>query len=72
MDYNVRLSNSKQIFRSLLTDEYQVTGEKVDVLLRDCENSLKARPPSPLYDVIFHRVIREVLDSHHFPYTYIH
>ncbi len=73
MDYNVHPSNSEETFRSLLTDEYRVTREKVDILLRDCQNSLKSRlPPSPLYDVVFHRVVREVLDSHHFPYTYVY
>lgn len=69
MNYNVRLSNSEEIFRLILTNEYRVKKEKVDALIEDCEKKLKLQPPSPLYDVVFHKVVRDVLDSHNFYYT---
>ncbi len=71
MDYNVRLSSSEEIFRVILTDEYQVKEEKVDVLIEDCESSLKLQPPSPLYDIVSYRVVRDVLHSHDENYTYV-
>ena len=62
MDYDVRLSNSEEIFRFLLTNEYKVEEEKIKMIIEDCKSSLKLEPPSPLYDVIFHKVIRTVLN----------
>ena len=62
MDYYVHLSSSEEIFRILLTDEYCVKGEKMEILIEDCENSLKLQPPSPLYDIVFHKVVRNVLN----------
>jgi hypothetical protein len=69
MDYNVRISSSEEIFRTLLTDEYRVNEEKVEKLIEDCENSLRTQFFSPLYDVVFHRVVRGVLHSHSENYT---
>jgi len=71
MDYNVRLSSSKEIFRNLLTGEYHVDEEKVEKLIEDCESSLRIRFSSPLYDVVFHRVVRDVLRSHGENCTYV-
>ncbi len=71
MDYNVRLSSSEEIFRTLLIDEYRVEKRKVDVLIKDCQSSLESRPPSPPYDVVFHKVVRDVLDSHKENYTHV-
>ncbi len=62
MDYYIRLSSSEEVFRVLLTDEYRVKGEKMETLIEDCESSLKLQPPSPLYDVVFHKVVRDVLN----------
>ena len=71
MDYYVRLSNSEEIFRDLLTNEYRVEDGKIKMLIEGCESSLKLQPPSPLYDVVYHKVIRDVLDSHKENYTYV-
>ncbi len=70
MDYTVHLSNSEEIFRSILTDEYNVNGEKIETLVEDCENSLKLQS-FHLYDVVFHKVVRDVLYSHKFHYTHV-
>ncbi len=70
MDYNVHLSSSEEIFRTILTNEYRIEKEKVDVLIKDCQSSFEDQPPSPPYDVVFHKVIREVLYSHNEIYTY--
>ena len=64
MDYDVRLSYSEEIFRGLLTDEYFIKEEEMEILINDCKNSLKLLTSSPLYDIIFHRVIQDVLDSY--------
>jgi acetone carboxylase gamma subunit len=71
MDFETRLSNSEEIFRKLLIDDYHVTEEKVDEIIQECEVSLEAEASSPLYDVIFHKVVREVLETHHVPYQYV-
>ena len=66
MDSYEYLSNSDEIFRTLLTNEYCVNEESIEVLVENCKSSLKLRTSSPLYDVVFHKVIRDILERGQF------
>ena len=66
MDSYEYLSSSDEIFRTLLTNEYCVKEENIEVLVENCKSSLKLQTSSPLYDVVFHKVIRDILECGQF------
>jgi hypothetical protein len=63
IDYDTRISYSEDIFRALLINEYNIEEEKMEPLIENCKSSLMLRPPSPLYDIVFHQVVQDVLKS---------